>query len=406
MTERRPTPGELLRWGQSLAFVGSWNEACELLREAVEVTPSNLEAWTSLVETLFRAGRLSEAEAAAEGLLVRAPDDAYALVLRAAIVARTDADRALPLAEDAARRAPERAGTWAILAEIYAKLGEPHPAIAAAQRAVAANDQWYSGHVLLADCLAAIGRFEEAAVELDRASTLVPDSVNLRMRRAQMLLRAGRRRDAVEVLVAGVRAQPESRELRSALAKAADPGGADRRVSLGFLLLLFTAGPIGGLLQTVGAPQGVAVGVGFGVAGVLSGSIFVRELFRRKRLVDGDETRALIRSVLREREAPRARRMAIFLLSVALFICLSVALIGLAALASAARTLGDAIVVAFVERPNVTVASIASGLAVAVKFTDVLLAPAIVTDCETGVIVTPDFVGVTVYVPLTTPLKA
>jgi arylsulfatase A-like enzyme/Tfp pilus assembly protein PilF len=230
----------------ALKAAGRLGEAAVALRRLLDSSPGMVDAWEMLGTTLLESGRTREAAAAFEAAIRIAPTRAeshlslarlHGLAGRirvaadhAEVAARTEPGRAHELlaqlmmdAGDAARAVehaslsvdadPERPVSHFLLGRIAKKQGRCGEALAAYERADAAK-RLRSRAVLrdlyldMGECLARLGRSEEAEAAFLRELRQIPGSGRARARLAGLYAAQGRRREAREVVAGLLDAAP------------------------------------------------------------------------------------------------------------------------------------------------------------------------------------------------------
>lgn len=132
------TSRQLSQRGQSALERGQWDAAHDLLAEAVESCPVDVDARRLYAEALRQLGRSAEAIAQLDHALRLSPDD-VPLLVRAGQM-RLDAGD-LEFARRASNRAidldPRHEGAWALRGEVHRRDGDLAQALADFQRALA-----------------------------------------------------------------------------------------------------------------------------------------------------------------------------------------------------------------------------------------------------------------------------
>ncbi|QDU58641.1 tetratricopeptide repeat protein [Aeoliella mucimassa] len=127
----------LARQGVAAMEVGQWDEAEELLREAIEKTPDDPEARCKLAEVLQRRGANAEAlEHMAVASHLDAADPWTAVRAGELLLEAEDADRAIQQANRAIRLDQSLAAAWTLRGQAYAAQGDTTRAMADMQRAL------------------------------------------------------------------------------------------------------------------------------------------------------------------------------------------------------------------------------------------------------------------------------
>ncbi len=203
-----------------------WDEACQRLERAVELSRGALELTRMLAEAHKLAGRQSVARQLLEEGLARAPFDAYCLADLAEVVWEDDQEAAVDLVVRSLQTEPTYGWSWSTLCEwrperaleVGRELVERRPADA---------DLWVR--------LAEVSAPEEALRCLEQALTLTPTHVNAHDQRVEALAQAGRLDEARAALHAPVwKGQLPSRlQGREAwlLALSGDHAGASARMA-------------------------------------------------------------------------------------------------------------------------------------------------------------------------------
>ena len=186
--------GELVR-GSSLFVVGatrakaagSFDEAVQLFRAALEVDPDNSAARQALASTLIQMGEL---------------------------------DAAVQELEQSLEREPDNLATHYNLGTVLAQQGQTEPAIAHLTRAVEIDPEFEDGHVNLAVLMAQQGDLEASERHYAWALAIDPGDVESRQQRAQLLLRLGRQDEAIQQLQGVAQHRPSSAADHLELARA------------------------------------------------------------------------------------------------------------------------------------------------------------------------------------------
>jgi tetratricopeptide (TPR) repeat protein len=164
----------LTRQGVAAMEVDRWDEAEELLREAVEKSPEDPEAQKYLAEALWRRGMQSEAM---QHMAIAAKFDRHdaTTAVRAGemLLATGDARSAISQADRAVRLDKSLAAAWTLRGRAYAAQGELDRGLADLQRALwlSPNDadvlmesaQLYHQRKQEQRCLATLHRLRDAA---------------------------------------------------------------------------------------------------------------------------------------------------------------------------------------------------------------------------------------------------
>ncbi|WP_454918872.1 NfrA family protein [Xanthobacter sediminis] len=189
------------------------------IREALQLNPKNGAWHRLLIDTLERAGKLKELEAAINDAVAKAGDDPSLQALRAVTdkrIAEPDAAQAIKelaagrpknavaLARRAVERAPNVMPFRLILINALMASGQIQDARTEAAAAVGADENDPLPRVLNAWLLDKLDRREEAVAEFDKvlASNILTDveEVNYRLIAANAALAAGQSEDALKIL--------------------------------------------------------------------------------------------------------------------------------------------------------------------------------------------------------------
>lgn len=189
------------------------------IREALQLNPKNGAWHRLLIDTLERAGKLKELEAAINDAVAKAGDDPSLQALRAVTdkrIAEPDAAQAIKelaagrpksaaaLARKAVERAPNVMTFRLILINALMVSGQTMDAQKEAAAAVAEDENDPLPRVLNAWLLDKLGRREEAVAEFDKllASNILTDveELNYRLIAANAALAAGQGEDALKIL--------------------------------------------------------------------------------------------------------------------------------------------------------------------------------------------------------------
>jgi RNA polymerase sigma factor (sigma-70 family) len=160
-----------------LYLLGRWEEAATQYGQVVEKQPYRIEAWLRLGEILSRLQREEEAAAAYAGALERARSAGTAHHLRGRIaLCRHDRTAAIGSFEEAALAEPCEPAHRVALGSFHLAADRPLEAVAAFDRALAADPRDLSALTLGHEALRASGRAAEArrrvlwSIELDAAN--------------------------------------------------------------------------------------------------------------------------------------------------------------------------------------------------------------------------------------------
>jgi len=208
--------------GLSLRLAGRRTEAADQLRKVVAANPELRDAWEMLGMTLIEMDRKQEGIEALDRTIAldpTRPEPHLELARLYALDGRRDL--AVPHAEIAAVRDPGKG--YELLAEMRLDQGQTDRAAAEARRSLEADPQRVMSHFVLGMVAQKAGRYEEALVELrkaEQANRLQKDAVVLKLHAsmADCLARLGREDEAEREFQAEIRAVPWSPEGRVGLA--------------------------------------------------------------------------------------------------------------------------------------------------------------------------------------------
>jgi tetratricopeptide (TPR) repeat protein len=243
------------RWPHLLASIlagyGRLDEALPLLHRTTTIAPDHLVGWLRLGDALFKANATTDAEAAYQEALKRAPGNPYALLG----LARCDLQlerwtAARSHLQQAVAGDPKFAGAQSLLASVFERLGNPEAAAVA--RARVANDGHYTDPpdswtdelpaychnpytlLIAASAATADGTPAKALPPLQRALMLAPNDPRIHRQKAKTLSNLGD--------VAGARV---------ALEKAVELSPDDENMQLDLIALLRAAKDQDALKKTV-----------------------------------------------------------------------------------------------------------------------------------------------------------
>lgn len=152
------------------------------------------------IEALRRRGRLGNAMAACQDLLLQAPEDLRLLLLAAAI--SRDGQhyvRASSYLDRVLAAEPARAAVYGEAARIWRQCGNRAGAIDAYRDALRVDPTWAPAHVELAEIQSEDGEAAEAIYHLKIAIAVDPDKLDARERLAALLEETGEKPQAVEL---------------------------------------------------------------------------------------------------------------------------------------------------------------------------------------------------------------
>ena len=147
--------------------VGQWDQAREILQEAVSTSPTDVEARRHLAEVLWQTGERRQAVVHMEAAVKLDPRHAPTAVRSGEMLLAIGAtDRALQRAEEAFVLDNRLAGAWALRGQVYRQQGETDRALADMQQALR-----FSPHAT--DVLLAIAELHYEARQPQRCLTTV-----------------------------------------------------------------------------------------------------------------------------------------------------------------------------------------------------------------------------------------
>jgi tetratricopeptide (TPR) repeat protein len=213
---------EDLKRAQSLRHQRKDAEAVAAFRKVVADNPRMLDAWELLGTTLVRMGRFAEGTAALVEALKLDPERStthMALVKVYALQGKQEL--AQKHAEIAATRNP--AEGYETLAQLMLDVRQPERAAEYARRSLAADPQRTMSHWVLGTVARRAGRYEEAVASFRRAEESKKHRktarvLNLYADIGDCLARLGRLEEAEQALLQEVRLSPRSQEGRLRLA--------------------------------------------------------------------------------------------------------------------------------------------------------------------------------------------
>ena len=182
------TPGMRIAMGQVAAQSGQWSQAVEYFGDAMNELPADAESvrlrvLSQLATSLHQAGQYTQAVERYEQYLEQRPNDPQVLNNYAFLLASDlgDPERALPLAERAARVAGPSASVLDTLGWIQHLLDRNDEAVATLRQS-ASLEALPANHYHLGRVLTAQGREDEAREAFERAIELAETNQNLDMR--------------------------------------------------------------------------------------------------------------------------------------------------------------------------------------------------------------------------------
>lgn len=215
-----------LRRGQELRTSGAHREAEDCFARAIDLDPTNLEAWHGLGSVCQHQGKIEEAIAAYQHAVAIAPHDATAQVDMALAWASVGQ---LALAVSHLRAAiridPRRPEVYRYLAETLARQKDWQQSGAAYYECLKRNPRDIPAALGVAQALLATDQAELALRAMRRALAISPDSTDLLVSAGHLLLRLERGAEAITLFDKAARIAPEHVLARRGLAAALEAVG-------------------------------------------------------------------------------------------------------------------------------------------------------------------------------------
>ena len=200
-----------------------FEEAEKRYAEALEIDPENVDTWRRRAALLNSLGRQQEAVADLRSAMERAPDDPETLLGLGVVLAKTDQkDEALSIlwrVADANAAPQQKALAHRTIGQIAADQGDLRTAISSLQQAVALQPDLMEAHAALANLLAELERYTEAAEEFAVVVEALPDDQPARFGRALTLMMSKQYGEATASLEESVTRFPDNATLRHVLAR-------------------------------------------------------------------------------------------------------------------------------------------------------------------------------------------
>ena len=217
------------RMGGLLLAQGRTNEAIAHLVAARTIAPRYVPALTGLGAAYLEAGKIPQAEKAAQAALAENPDSVEALILAGLIHGRKSACKpALSLFEKAARldpNNPDAAFHYAASLGAFGKLKESADEF---RRTLALDPEYPKAQAGLAGIETRRGKLKDASKAYLKAVSLNPKDFALRVNLAQVLLSTGRSNEAISHFKAALSINPGFAPARLGLADALSASGKSR----------------------------------------------------------------------------------------------------------------------------------------------------------------------------------
>jgi tetratricopeptide (TPR) repeat protein len=198
--------------------LGNPREAGQFYQGAIDSNADNVRARGALARLYLFSGAPDRALETIKPSLVKHPDDAGLLTVRAAArVQLKDPDGALVDAERAVQLAPNNEDAIAVLAGIYTAKGETEKARSALENAVKQNPNTVDLRLALAQLYAGLHQEPQVEALLIDLVRLKPGEKAHRLRLAQYYARLNRVDEAERVIREAIKALPGERDLKTGL---------------------------------------------------------------------------------------------------------------------------------------------------------------------------------------------
>ena len=198
--------------------LGNPREAAQFYQGAIDANADNVGARVALARLYLFGGAPERALEAIKPSLVKHPDDAGLLTVRAAArVQLKDPDAALQDAERAVQLAPDDESAAAVLAGIYKAKDEPEKARTVLEGAIKRIPATVDLRIALAQLYAGLNQVPQVEALLIDLVRLNPKEKAHRLRLAQFYARMNQLDEAERVLREGIKALPDERELKISL---------------------------------------------------------------------------------------------------------------------------------------------------------------------------------------------
>jgi len=221
-----------LHLGTELLDAGRLDEAIAALEEGLRLEPGSVYGHLNLGKAYLQRGDLARALPRLELAAELEDDPRVQDTLGGALLLAGDAPRALAALERALAANPGFAPTHWRRAEALMALGRREEARAGYARALELDPSFAPAHLALATLLLADGRAAEALMHADAAAALAPGAPDGPFARAQALRSLGRFEEALAALRATIERAPQlpepHAELAQTVARFAGASGADR----------------------------------------------------------------------------------------------------------------------------------------------------------------------------------
>jgi tetratricopeptide (TPR) repeat protein len=198
--------------------LGNPREAAQFYQGAIDADADNVGARTALGRLYLFGGAPERALEVIKPSLVKHPDDAGLLTVRAAArVQLKDSGAALQDAERAVELAPDSEDAAAVLAGIYKAKDEPEKARTVLESAIERIPATVDLRIALAQLYASLNQAPQVEALLVELVRLYPKEKAHRLRLAQFYARLNQLDEAEHVLREGIKALPEERDLKVSL---------------------------------------------------------------------------------------------------------------------------------------------------------------------------------------------
>jgi tetratricopeptide (TPR) repeat protein len=198
--------------------LGNPREAAQFYQGAIDADADNVPARAALGRVFLFGGAPERALDTIKPSLLKHPDDAALLTVRAAArVQLKDIDGALEDAEQAVKLAPKNEDAVAVLAGIYKAKHEPDQARNLLESAIKVIPETVDLRLALAQLYASEDREPQVEALLIELTQLKPNDKSHRLRLAQYYARLNHIDEAERVLREGIKALPNDRALKGEL---------------------------------------------------------------------------------------------------------------------------------------------------------------------------------------------
>jgi mono/diheme cytochrome c family protein len=173
-------------YDNSAANVRNPNHPPKRVQAGNHATDEMGHLWLQVLPRGVGDHRLELDEAISRHTLEKYPDDFRAhMILGAVMLARANAQGAVPVVQAAVRISPKEAEAHNLLGAVLAAVGRVPEAIEQYRQAVALRPDFVNAHFNLAIALAKATRYDEAIAEYQRILTVYPDDADVKQRLAE-----------------------------------------------------------------------------------------------------------------------------------------------------------------------------------------------------------------------------